>query len=157
VLGICRFHRNGNGWNDIGYNFLVDRFGTVYEGRAGGTTAAVVGAHAQGYNSQTFGAASIGTHTTVGITEEAKQAFVDLLAWKLPLHATIAAGRTRLISAGGSVNKYPSGKRVRVKRVFGHGRVNLTACPGGALKRQIKEIRHRAQQRIDQPPPPQPG
>ena len=159
VLGICRFHRNGNGWNDIGYNFLVDRFGTVYEGRAGGVTAAVVGAHAQGYNSQTFGTASIGTHTVEGVTEAAKQAFAHLIAWKLALHGTIASGRTRLISGGGSANKYPAGKKVRVRRVFGHGRVGKTACPGAALNAQIKDIRHHAQALIDQNPgglpPPQ--
>jgi hypothetical protein len=154
VLGICRFHRNGNGWNDIGYNFLVDRFGTIYEGRAGGIAEAVVGAHAQGYNSQSFGAASLGTHTTVGVTEEAKQAFSQLIAWKLALHGTIAAGKVRLISGGGSANKYPAGKRVRVRRVFGHGRVGETACPGAALNRQVKEIRHRAQAMIDQHPGP---
>ena len=152
VLGICRFHRNANGWNDIGYNFLVDRFGTIYEGRAGGVAAAVVGAHAQGFNSQTFGTASIGTHTTEGITEAAISAFAHLLAWKLELHGTIAAGKTRLISGGGSANKYPAGKRVRVKRVFGHGRVGKTVCPGAALKRQVKQIRHRAQALIDLPP-----
>jgi hypothetical protein len=156
VLAICRFHRNGNGWSDIGYNFLGDRFGTVYEGRAGGVTAAVVGAHAQGYNAQTFGTASIGTHTVEAATEEAKRAFAELIAWKLSLHGTIAAGKTRLISGGGSANKYPPGKRVRVKRIFGHGRTGLTACPGTALKRQVREIRQRAQALIDQPPAPPP-
>jgi hypothetical protein len=160
VLGICRFHRNGNGWNDIGYNFLVDRFGTIYEGRAGGITAAVVGAHAQGFNSQTFGTAALGTHTSVGVSEEAKRSFAQLIAWKLALHGTTASGKVRLISGGGSANKYPAGKRVLVKHVFGHGRVGETVCPGGALKRQIKEIRQRAQAIIDQnpsPAPPLPG
>jgi hypothetical protein len=157
VLGICRFHRNGNGWNDVGYNFLIDRFGTIYEGRAGGIAQAVVGAHAQGYNSQTFGTASIGTHTSVGASEEAKQSFAQLIAWKLALHGTIAAGKVRLISGGGSANKYPAGKRVVVKRVLGHGRVGETVCPGGALKRQIKDIRQRAQAIIDQNPSPVPG
>jgi N-acetylmuramoyl-L-alanine amidase len=157
VLAICRFHRNGNGWSDIGYNFLIDRFGTIYEGRAGGVAAAVVGAHAQGYNSQTFGSASIGTHTVEGATEAAKQAFADLIAWKLSVHGTIAAGKTRLISGGGSANKYRAGKKVRVKRVFGHKRIGLTACPGNVLKRQTKEIRQRAQTIIDAHPPPVPG
>jgi hypothetical protein len=157
VLGICRFHRNGNGWNDIGYNFLVDRFGNVYEGRAGGITAPVVGAHTAGFNAQTFGASSIGTHTSVGVTPEAKQAFVNLIAWKLANHGTIAGGSTRLISAGGESNKFPRGKRVRAKRVSGHRRFAHTVCPGNALKHQIKEIRRQAQARIDAHPAPTPG
>ena len=149
VLGICRFHRNGNGWNDIGYNFLVDRFGGTYVGRSGGVRKAVVGAHAQGFNSQSTGAASIGTHTKDPISSDAMQAFVDVIAWKLALHATKAKGKTRLVSGGGRVNKFPSGKKVRVRRVFGHRRVNQTACPGGRLAKKLKRIARRAQKRIN--------
>ena len=149
VLGICRFHRNGNGWNDIGYNFLVDRFGDLYVGRSGGVRKAVVGAHAQGFNSQTTGVASIGTHTSAPISDDAEDSFVDVIAWKLALHGTKAGGKTRLTSGGGKVNKIPSGKKVRVKRVFGHRRVNTTECPGGKLKKRLKRIARRAQERID--------
>ena len=158
VLGICRFHRNGNGWNDIGYNFLVDRFGDVYVGRSGGIKKAVVGAHAQGYNSQTTGIASIGTHTSSPISDQAEDAFVSVIAWKLALHGTKATGRTRLVSGGGEVNRFPNGKKVKVKRVFGHRRVNQTECPGDELNGILKRIRARAQDRIaENPDPPQEG
>jgi hypothetical protein len=55
IRGIYEFHTNVNGWCDIGYNFVVDRFGQVFEGRAGGVSAAVIGAHAAGFNSESTG------------------------------------------------------------------------------------------------------
>jgi hypothetical protein len=158
VLGICRFHRNGNGWDDIGYNAVVDRFGNVYAGRAGGMGKAIVGAHAQGFNSQTTGISALGTHTSTPIGEESLNTFAEVIAWKLDHHGHEATGKTRLRSAGGSVNRYRAGKRVRKKRVIGHRHLNLTACPGESLKAQLREIRHRAQALIDgkpvKPPPP---
>jgi N-acetylmuramoyl-L-alanine amidase len=160
VLGICRFHRNGNGWNDIGYNALVDQYGTIYMGRAGGLGNAVVGAHAQGYNSLTTGIAAIGTHTTKPISEASLASFAELLAWKLTHHGRPVRGKTRLRSAGGSSNRYRAGTRVRAKRIGGHLKLNLTACPGRALKGQIKQIRTRAAAivggKVPKPPPEEP-
>ncbi len=141
VLAICRFHRNSNGWNDIGYNFLVDRFGTIYEGRAGGIDRAVIGAQAQGYNAQSTGIANIGTFSTVAQTQEALSAMARLIRWKLPLHGAPTAGTTTLVSAGGSENRYPAGQRLTLRRVIGHRDTGSTSCPGDALYAQLPQLR----------------
>jgi N-acetylmuramoyl-L-alanine amidase len=84
ILSICRYHRNTNGWDDIGYNFLVDKYGTLWEGRAGGIDKAVVGAQAQGYNAQSTGIANLGTNTSVEATSISLDAMASLIRWKLP-------------------------------------------------------------------------
>ncbi len=143
VLGICRYHRNSNGWSDIGYNFLVDKYGTIYEGRAGGIDRAVVGAQAQGYNAQTTGISNIGTHTSVPQTGAALDAMARLIRWKLPLHGVPTTGTTSVTSAGGSTNKFGAGTSVQVPRVAGHRDTNATSCPGDALYAQLPELRAR--------------
>jgi N-acetylmuramoyl-L-alanine amidase len=144
VLGVCRFHRNSNGWNDIGYNFLVDKYGTVYEGRAGGIDQAIVGAQAQGYNAQSTGIANLGTFTSAEQSSEALDAIAGLIRWKLPLHGTATSGSVVLTSTGGSSNKYPAGSQVRVPKVAGHRDTGATECPGDALYDQLPELRRRA-------------
>jgi hypothetical protein len=143
VLAICRYHRNSNGWNDVGYNFLVDRYGTIYEGRAGGIDRAVVGAQAQGYNSQSSGIAVIGTHTAVPLEEATIASIAALIRWKLPLHAQPTAGEVILTSAGGSSNRYPSGTEVTFQRVSGHRDGDSTSCPGEAAYAQLPALRDR--------------
>ncbi len=150
VLGICRYHRNANGWNDIGYQALVDRFGNVYQGRAGGMTKAVVGAQAQGFNEQTTAISSIGTHTKVEPTPAAQKAIVNYLAWRLAVAGIDAVGKTTLVSAGGELSRYPSGRRVRLPEVIGHRDIGLTECPGGALYGLIADLRRKIQARIEQ-------
>jgi len=149
VLAICRFHRNSNGWNDIGYNALVDRFGNIYAGRDGGLGRAVVGAHAQGFNAQTSGVAVIGTHTTQGITRAAMGGLARWLAWKLPAHGHDTTGEAKMTSAGGSASRYPAGDRISTARIIGHRRTGLTECPGDALVGQLGNLRAKVQRRID--------
>jgi N-acetylmuramoyl-L-alanine amidase len=149
VLGICRFHVYGNGWNDIGYNALVDRYGTLYEGRAGGLKRPVVGAQAQGFNSQTTSIASIGDHSTEAPTPQAQRSIIKFLAWKMGIdHATPATGTVQLTSAGGSESRYPSGTVITVPRVLGHTALGLTACPGGAMIPLIPQLQAAVQKRI---------
>ena len=143
VLAICRYHRNSNRWNDIGYNFVVDRYGTIYEGRAGGVDRPVVGAQAQGYNSESTGIANLGTHSDVAQGEAALDAMARLIRWKLPLHGQPTVGRATLTSAGGDVNRHPRGTQVEVERISGHRDVDRTECPGQALHDQLPELRRR--------------
>ena len=153
VLGICRFHVYGNGWNDIGYNALVDRYGTLYEGRAGGLKKPIVGAQAQGFNSVTTSIASIGDYTTELITPEATRSIIHYLAWRMaairafPVRAHPVTGTVQLTSAGGSQSRYPAGAVVTVPRIVGHLTLGLTTCPG-TIDPQIPAIRTAVQKRI---------
>jgi hypothetical protein len=149
VLGICRFHVYGNGWNDIGYNALVDRYGTLYEGRAGGLKRPVVGAQAQGFNSQTTSIASIGDHTSEAPTPEAQRSIIRFLAWKMAVNrAYPVTGAVQLTSAGGPESRYGRGAVVTVPRIVGHTTLGLTACPGGAMIPLIPQISAAVQKRI---------
>ena len=143
VLGICRFHRNDRGWDDIGYNFLVDKYGTIYEGRAGGVDQPVMGAQAQGFNSSSTGIANIGTFENVPQSDAAIDAMARLIRWKLPLHGVPTTGRVTVTSQGGASSRYASGRRVRFNRISGHRDGNHTSCPGAALYSQLPELRRR--------------
>ena len=147
MLAICRFHRNTNGWNDIGYNVVVDRFGQIWEARAGGIDEAVMGSHAQGYNSQTTGIANLGTFTSVPQSEAAISAMARLIRWKLGNHGLRTGGTVKLTSAGGSSARYPYGDRRRFQRILGHRDTGVTSCPGEQLYYQLSDLRERVGER----------
>ncbi|HEY7620545.1 MAG TPA: peptidoglycan recognition protein, partial [Solirubrobacteraceae bacterium] len=144
VRGIELYHVKGNHWNDIGYNFLVDRYGQVFEGRAGGVDQPVVGAQAQGYNDQSTGVALLGTFTDEPIPEPAMAAVAQLLGWKLSLHGVPCEGGLTVVSGGGSLNRYGAGTPVAVQRISGHRDGDKTECPGNALYAQLPILRQRA-------------
>jgi hypothetical protein len=144
VLSMAKYHRDTNGWNDLGYNFVVDKYGQIFEGRAGGIDQAVIGAQAQGYNSHSTGVANIGTFTDVGQTDAALDAMSKLIAWKLPLHGAPVTGQIVLTSGGGDLNRYKSGTPVTLERISGHRDGDATECPGNALYAQLPDLRRRA-------------
>ncbi len=145
VLAITKYHRDTNGWNDIGYNLLVDQFGQVFEGRAGGVGQAVIGAQAGGWNSISTGIATIGTFSDVAFPEAGVAALARVLAWKLSLHGAPIVGTLEAQSVGGSVNRYPRGAPVTFQRVSGHRDGCTTSCPGDSLYAQLPNLRSRAQ------------
>jgi hypothetical protein len=146
VLSICKYHRDTNGWNDIGYNFLVDQYGQVFEGRAGGVDQAVIGAQAQGWNSVSTGVATIGTFSDVPLATAGVEAVSRLIAWKLTLHGVPCTGQVTVKSAGGAENRYRSGAMVTFERLSGHRDGCSTTCPGDQLYAQMPSIRTRAAQ-----------
>jgi hypothetical protein len=163
LLSICRYHRNSNGWNDVGYNFLVDKFGRLWEGRAGGVDKPVVGAHTTGMNTQSFAVSNIGDHSTIPAGEPAMEAMTRLIRWKLPLHGQPTTGTATVASNGGSNSHFEPGEQATLERVSGHRDANSTACPGQALYDQLPQLRDRvagapvaerppAQVSLDRPP-----
>ncbi len=144
VLAIARYHRDIKGWNDVGYNFLVDRYGTIYEGRAGGVELAVVGAHAQGFNRLSTGISILGSFTDVLPPEAALEAVAGLIGWKLPYHGSPVTGTITVISGGGALTNHPYGSKVPLQRISGHRDADSTACPGNALYAQLPALRSRA-------------
>jgi len=138
VRGIQVYHVQGNGWNDIGYNFLVDRFGTVYEGRFGGIDRNVVGAHAQGFNTGSVGVALIGTHGSTQPSKAAQDALARLLAWRLDLAHVDPTGFLTFISGGSE--RYVSGIPVVLNAVSGHRDTGFTECPGDTLHSKLGSL-----------------
>jgi hypothetical protein len=122
LRAIYAFHRYVNGWNDIGYNTVVDLYGRIFEARAGGIDEPVVGAHAGGYNLVSTGVAVLGSFMSVPISAPARSALERLLAWKLSLHGLTVEGSVtvRVNPAGASYSRF----RVRLLR-------NGWCCPAG--------------------------
>ena len=145
VRGIQRYHVLGNGWDDIGYNFLVDKYGRVFEGRGGGITENVVGAHAGGFNTGSVGVAVIGIYDSKAISTAARRALQRLLAWRLDVGHLYPRGLWNAISAGSS--RWPVGANVRLRAVSGHRDTSYTSCPGnriygllGSIARRVTSI-----------------
>jgi hypothetical protein len=138
VKAIQLYHVRGNGWNDIGYNFLVDRFGTVYEGRFGGITRNVVGAHAEGFNTGSVGVAVLGEYSSLAVTAAARVSVARLLAWRLDL-AHVDPASTQSIISGGNA-RFPAGLPVFLRTVSGHRDTGFTDCPGTALYNLLTTI-----------------
>ncbi|MEU8590750.1 peptidoglycan recognition protein [Streptomyces sp. NPDC048664] len=131
-------------WDDIGYNFLVDRCGNVYEGRAGGVDRPVTGAHTQGFNHRTAGIAAIGTFTAgVPVPKAMTEAIARVAAWKLGLAGIDPRSRVRLVSSN-NLSRYKVGAAALLPALAGHDDGYMTSCPGAALSALLPSIRQEA-------------
>ncbi|MEU6138630.1 FG-GAP-like repeat-containing protein [Nocardioides sp. NPDC047086] len=130
IQGIYAYHVQTNGWRDVGYNFFIDKFGRIWEGRNGGVAMPVEGAHTSGYNTDSFAASALGNFETVEPTPELIQAYGALYAWKLSLHG-VSAGATNVDIDGTTFSH----------AIKGHRDAGQTLCPGQHLYDAIPQIR----------------
>lgn len=142
VRGIEAYQVKSKGWNDIGYNFLVDKCGTIFEGRRGGVDRNVLGAHTLGFNTNASAVAVIGDFRSTPITSSTRLAVAQLAAYKLGAAGNAPNSRVALVSGGGP--KFAVGRRVLLNRVSGHRDAGLTECPGTSLYNQLPVIRRLA-------------
>jgi len=155
LRGFYAYHVKSNGWSDLGYNFLVDKYGRIWEGRAGGVTRAVMGSHAGGFNTGTVGISLIGTYETVAPSAAAREAVAQLAAWRLSAAGKDPASTVRVYSAGST--RFADGLLVTLPRVFGHRDVSTTSCPGTKGMTALPGIRRRAAALVaGMPPAPAP-
>jgi hypothetical protein len=138
VRGIERYHVLANGWDDIGYNFLVDKYGQIFEGRWGGIGRNVVGAHAQGFNTGSSGVALIGRYDTASITPAARAALIRLLAWRLDVAHVDPLSTFSWRSTGNP--KFPAGRMITLRTISGHRDTGFTSCPGSQLYGDLPSI-----------------
>ncbi len=139
LRSLYRYHVVSNGWRDLGYNFAVDKCGTVYEGRAGGVSKAVLGAHTMGFNTNSMGVAVLGTFTSAAPPAAVVDSVARLTAWKLGLFGRDPRAKTTLTSGGG--NRYPKGRNVSMNVISGHRDGFATQCPGTKLYGKLPTTR----------------
>ncbi|WP_338018110.1 FG-GAP-like repeat-containing protein [Streptomyces taklimakanensis] len=141
VRAIMTYHVKSNGWNDLGYNFLVDKCGTVFEGRHGGVDLPVYGAHTYGFNSYSTGIAVIGNYATDGVpSATVTNAVARVAAWKLGQYGVDPAGRVTLTAAA-DTGVWEEGEQADLYTISGHRDGFATECPGQALYEELPEIR----------------
>ncbi|BFO18775.1 hypothetical protein SHKM778_51630 [Streptomyces sp. KM77-8] len=145
VRGIYAYHVKQLGWKDLGYNFLVDKCGIVYEGRKGGVDRPVMGAHAYGFNSETTGISVLGTYTSTAPSAAAMTSVARIAAWKLGQYGVDPTG-TATLTAGDSGRSYSgktwaTGAWLTLPVIHGHRDGYNTQCPGDAFYNKLATVR----------------
>jgi flagellar hook assembly protein FlgD len=139
VRGVYAYHTKSLHWSDVGYNFLIDRYGVIYEGRYGGVARGVLGAQVLGFNTGSTGISVIGTFMHANPTSASVTSLERLLEWKLDVHHVDPLGTGTLVCNYGE--KYSTGQRVTLPAISGHRDANYTDCPGNRLYTQLPNVR----------------
>jgi hypothetical protein len=146
VRDMYRYHVVDRGYADLGYNFVIDHRGNIYEGRWARNYApgeihdgededglGVMAAHAEGVNAGSCGVVLIGDFSSRQPTDAAVNALVQLLAWKASRHQIDPWDAETYTGLFGQVRKFPN--------IVGHRTVGFTVCPGNGLNGKLDAVR----------------
>ncbi len=150
VRGAYQYHTQSLGWCDIGYHALGDKCGTIYEGRRDGLNAGILGAHAGGYNTGTFGIAMIGNHQIAPVPQPTINSVGQIAGWRAAQSGFDPSGTVSLTSEGSQYARYPAGDTRTFNRFHGHRDVDNTECPGDEAVKQWAAIRAATNQAYSQ-------
>lgn len=147
VRGMFTYHTKTLGWADLGYNVVVDKYGQIFEGRAGGLHRNVAGAHARGFNTGSCGISVMGDYMDIPVPTAALNAIATVAAWKLASTFTQDVYGTETWTVTTS-NVKRSGT-FSMPHLFAHRDVNYTDCPGDTYYGQLPELRSLVQQKLN--------
>jgi len=140
LRGIGSFHVEGRGWSDIAYNFLIDRYGVVWEGRAGSLDGPVAGDATGGNQGFAQLVCLIGDFTDEPPTEAAQQSLIHTLAWLADRYEIDVHPGTTISFVSRGSNRWPEGTEVVTSPIAGHRDMSLTSCPGDAFYPMLGEV-----------------
>mgnify|MGYP000996214371 CR=1 FL=1 len=151
VRGIYYYHAVTLDWGDIGYNFLIDKYGTVFEGRSGSVAAPAgemsVGAHARGVNTGTMGLSMMGDYSSVSPSDAQLSSVGKMAGWFLRRAGITDANGWAGLNVW-TTERYQAGSTISMPRILGHRDVGYTSCPGNVGYSKLGTIRTIAQQQI---------
>ncbi|MFC0247038.1 N-acetylmuramoyl-L-alanine amidase, partial [Citricoccus parietis] len=141
IRGIFQYHAVSLDWGDIGYQFLVDKYGNIFQGRRGSIEKPVQGAQAGGFNTDTIGISAMGNYDIASAPAPMVRAIEKVLAWQAYRYDVDPTAKVTLTQRGKGTARWSDGTRVTVPTILGHKVTNSTACPGRYLDAQLPTIR----------------
>ncbi|WP_417282113.1 N-acetylmuramoyl-L-alanine amidase [Antrihabitans spumae] len=150
MRAIYAYHAQTLDWCDIGYNALVDKYGQIFEGRAGGLDKPVQGAHAGGFNENTVGVAMMGNYDEVEPSKATLESTGKFIGWRLQVQGGLdPQGTTTMYSEGTEFTPYAEGEEVELPVIFAHRDVGNTECAGEAAYNDMDKIRDIAERTVN--------
>lgn len=150
VRAIYMYQAKSLGWGDIGYNFLVDKYGTKYEGRAGSLDKVRTGAHTAGFNHATLAISALGNYEEVDAPDALVKSIISLGAWQMAKYGIDPAGTTKLTAKNvGWSTRYAAGQSVTLPTIFGHITTSNTLCSGKNLIADLPAIKSQITSKIN--------